>query len=59
MENRYNTDLGRIAEIEKKLAEAIKVAEASDKRYEDVSSKVSELEVDLERAEERADSAEV
>jgi len=59
LENRYNTDLGRIAEIEKKLAEAIKVAEASDKRYEDVSSKVSELEVDLERAEERADSAEV
>lgn len=59
MEARYNADLLRIAELEKKLAEAIKVAEISDKRFEEVSEKVAAMEIDLERAEERAESAEV
>ena len=59
LEARYQADLGRIVELEKKLAEAIKVAEQADKRYEDVSEKVSAIEVDLERAEDRAETAEV
>jgi len=59
LENRYNTDLNRIAELEKKLAEAIKVAEISDKRYEDTAAKVSELENMLGEAEDRAESAEI
>ncbi len=59
LENRYNTDLNRIAELEKKLAEAIKVAEISDKRYEDTAAKVSELENMLGEAEDRAESAEM
>ena len=37
LEARYNSDLTRILELEKKLAEAIKVAEVSDKRFEDVN----------------------
>ena len=49
----------RITELEKKLAEAIKVAEVSDKRFEEVSEKVSAMEIDLERAEDRAESAEM
>ena len=59
LEARYQADLGRIVELEKKLAEAIKVAEISDKRFEDVSEKVSAMEIDLERAEDRAETAEV
>jgi hypothetical protein len=37
LEARFNSDLARIIELEKKLAEAIKVAEVSDKRFEDVN----------------------
>jgi len=59
LEARYNADLLRITELEKKLAEAIKVAEVSDKRFEEVSEKVSAMEIDLERAEDRAESAEI
>jgi len=59
LEARNQADLARIVELEKKLAEAIKVAEQADKRYEDVSEKVSAIEVDLERAEDRAETAEV
>jgi len=59
LEARYNNDLLRIAELEKKLAEAIKVAEISDKRFEEVSEKVSAMEIDLERNEERAETAEI
>jgi tropomyosin 1 len=58
LEARYHADVARLADLEKRLAEAIKVAEASDKRYEDVSEKISALEIDLERAEDRADTAE-
>jgi len=58
LEARYNADIARIADLEKKLAEAITVAGISDKRFEDVSEKIAALEVDLERAEDRADTAE-
>jgi len=58
LEARFNADVARIAELEKKLAEAITVAGISDKRFEDVSEKIAALEVDLERAEDRADTAE-
>jgi len=59
LEARYNADLGRIAELEKKLAEAIKVAEVSDKRYEDVAEKVAALEIDFDQQSDRAESAEI
>jgi hypothetical protein len=36
LEARYNADIARIADLEKKLAEAITVAGISDKRFEDV-----------------------
>ena len=38
MEARFNADVARIAELEKKLAEAITVAGISDKRFEDVKN---------------------
>jgi hypothetical protein len=41
------------------LAEAQIVAEASDKRYDDVSNKIASMEIDLERAEDRAETAEM
>jgi tropomyosin-1 len=59
LEARYNADLGRITELEKKLAEAIKVAEVSDKRYEDVAEKVAALEIDFDQQSDRAESAEI
>jgi len=59
LEARYNADLGRIDDLQKKLAEAIKVAEVSDKRYEDVAEKVSALEVDFDQQSDRAEAAEI
>lgn len=59
MEHRYQQDLLRITELEKQLAEAQIVAEVADKRYDEVCQKLAVFENDLERNEERADTAEV
>lgn len=59
LEARYQADLLRITSLEKQLSEAQIVAEASDKRYDDVSNKIASMEIDLERAEDRAETAEM
>jgi hypothetical protein len=59
LEHRYQQDLLRITELEKQLAEAQIVAEVADKRYDEVCQKLAVFENDLERNEERADTAEV
>jgi len=56
--SRNQADKERIAQLEKQITEFGSCAEESDKRYDDVSGKISVMEVDLERTEERADSAE-
>lgn len=59
LEHRYQMDLLRIQDLEKQLAEAQVVAEVADKRYDEVCQKLAVMEGDLERNEERADTAEV
>lgn len=56
--SRNLADKERIAQLEKQITEFGSCAEESDKRYDDVSGKISVMEVDLDRTEERADSAE-
>lgn len=56
--SRNASDKERIEQLEKQIAEFGACAEESDKRYDDVSSKISVMELDLERTEERAESAE-
>lgn len=58
LESRNKADKIRIEELEKQINEFGSCAEESDKRYDDVAGKISIMEVDLERTEERADSAE-
>lgn len=58
LESRNKADKTRIEELEKQIQEFGSCAEESDKRYDDVAGKISVMEVDLERTEERADSAE-
>merc|ERR1712129_53995 len=58
LESRNKADIDRIAQLEKQIAEFGACAEESDKRYDDVSGKISVMELDLERTEERAESAE-
>ena len=58
-EHRYQQDLLKTADLERQLQEAQGVAEIADKRYDEVCKKVAVFESDLERNEERADSAEV
>lgn len=56
--SRNQADKERIAQLEKQIAEFGSCAEESDKRYDDICAKISVMELDLERTEERADSAE-
>jgi len=56
--SRNANDKERIEQLTKQIAEFGACAEESDKRYDDVSSKISVMELDLERTEERAESAE-
>lgn len=58
-EHRYQQDLLRTADLDRQLQEAQIVAEVADKRYDEVCQKLALFESDLERNEERADSAEV
>jgi len=58
LESRNKADNERIVQLEKQIAEFGACAEESDKRYDDVSGKISVMELDLERTEERAESAE-
>lgn len=59
MESRNKADNERIVQLEKQIAEFGACAEESDKRYDDIASKISVMEIDLERTEERAESAEL
>lgn len=52
------TDDERIATLEKQLNEAQIIAEDADRRYDEVSRRLAIMEVDLERAEDRAEAAE-
>lgn len=56
--SRNQQDKERIAQLEKQIAEFGACAEESDKRYDDICGKISVMELDLERTEERAESAE-
>jgi predicted nucleic acid-binding Zn-ribbon protein len=58
LESRNKADKERIVQLEKQITEFGSCAEESDKRYDDVCGKITVMEVDLERTEERADSAE-
>ncbi|CAF4697042.1 unnamed protein product, partial [Rotaria magnacalcarata] len=48
----------RIATLEQQLAEAQLIAEDSDRKYDEVARRIAIMEVDLERAEDRAEAAE-
>ena len=58
MEARSFADEERIVNLEKALAEAQIIAEDADRRFDEVSRRLAIMEVDLERAEDRAESAE-
>jgi chromosome segregation ATPase len=58
LESRNKADKERITQLEKQIGEFGACAEESDKRYDDVTNKITVMEVDLERTEERAESAE-
>lgn len=58
LEARSFTDEERIATLEKQLNEAQIIAEDADRRYDEVSRRLAIMEVDLERAEDRAEAAE-
>merc|ERR1712121_156270 len=53
LESRCNLDAERIKELEQQLNEAQMIAEDSDKKYDQVSQKLSALEVEAERADDR------
>ena len=59
IEHRYQQDLLKIADLERQVQEAQIVAEVADKRYDEVCQKCGVFEGDLERNEERADTAEM
>merc|ERR1719369_861034 len=58
LESRSVQDEERMAQLEEQLKEARNLAEAADKKYDEVAKKLSQVEGDLERAEERADTGE-
>ncbi|CAF1621937.1 unnamed protein product [Adineta steineri] len=53
----YQSD-ERIGTLEQQLAEAQLIAEDSDRKYDEVARRIAVMEVDLERAEDRAEAAE-
>merc|ERR1711971_613820 len=58
LENKNNMEDDRVAILEAQLAQAKLIAEEADKKYEEVARKLAMVEVDLERAEERAETGE-
>ncbi|CAF4317867.1 unnamed protein product, partial [Didymodactylos carnosus] len=58
LEQRTYQDDERIAQLEQQLAEAQLIAEDSDRKYDEVARRLAIMEVDLERAEDRAEAAE-
>lgn len=59
LEHRAMTDNERIKALEAQLKEARNGADESDHKYDEVSRKLADVEDDLERAEERANTGEV
>ena len=58
LEARNVSDIERIAQLEKSIADSQLVAEDSERRFDEVNKRVEVMESDLERTYERADSAE-
>ncbi|CAF0732611.1 unnamed protein product [Didymodactylos carnosus] len=58
LEQRTHQDDERLAQLEQQLAEAQLIAEDSDRKYDEVARRLAIMEVDLERAEDRAEAAE-
>jgi len=56
MENRAATDDERMTSLEAQLKEATGAAEEADRKYEEVSTKLGQVETDTEMAEDRAAS---
>lgn len=58
LENRLIVDDERMESLEGQLKDARFLAEEADRKYDEVSTKLAEVELNLERAEERADTGE-
>merc|ERR1719347_2173646 len=58
LENRCLADQERMESLESQLKEARFLAEEADRKYDEVSKKLADVEADLERAEDRADTGE-
>lgn len=58
LDHRAMTDNERIKQLESQLKETRNIAEEADHKYDEVSHKLLDVEDDLERAEERANTGE-
>merc|ERR1712106_931245 len=58
LENRCMADQERMESLERQLKEARFLAEEADRKYDEVSKKLADVEADLERAEDRTDTGE-
>merc|ERR1712168_1005227 len=58
LENRAAEQSERIETLEAQLKEARFLAEEADRKYDEVAKKLAQIEADLERAEDRADTSE-